>query len=430
MVKQASLVGDLASITGRKHAQESTLAFSVDGNAPRAVVYPGSYSEVGEVLRYATANRLAVTPWGAGTMMHLGNAPARYDIALSLSRLDAVVEHEAADLTTAFQGGLPLTALQKRLATTGQMVPFGPFPGSAATIGGILATAAYASARHTFGTPRDSVIGLRVVTPDGKLTRAGGNVVKNVAGYDLCKLYIGSLGTLGVIVEVTAKLAPLPEAQRRVALSCVDAAAACDFARELARRGLSLESVELLNPAAAKEMLRLSSGSRYTLALGLAGTHAAVERSAADVLSLARLTGATQLKASDSKRVTPVFTSLGSSAGELLSCRAAVLPTQLPSLIEALSTDDSSPAMVALPTIGILRVSWPAGSDAPVALRAFHLATTQLSANATIEHCPSDLRAKFDVFGPLPRSFDLMRRIKQQFDPNGVLSPGRFVGRL
>ena len=430
MVKRASLVGDLASITGRKHAQESTLAFSLDGNAPRAVVYPGSYAEVGEVLRYATANRLAVTPWGAGTMMHIGNAPARYDIGLSLSRLDAVVEHEAADLTATCQGGITLAAFQKHLATTGQMVPFGPFPGSSATIGGIIATAAYASTRHAFGTPRDSVIGLRVVTADGKLTRAGGNVVKNVAGYDLCKLYVGSLGTLGVLVEATVKLAPLPEAQRRLELSCVDAASACDFARDLTRRGLSLESVELLNTAAAKAMLGLNSGGTYTLALGLAGTLAAVERSAAGVLSLARLTGATQLKASDSKRVTPVFANLSSGGGEDLSCRAAVLPTQLPNLIEALSSNDSSAAMVALPTIGILRISWPAGSDIPAALRAFQLATTQLSANATIERCPSNLRAECDVFGPLPRSFDLMRRIKQQFDPNNVLSPGRFVGRL
>lgn len=430
MVKQASLVGDLASITGHKHAQESTLAYSVDSNAPRAVVHPGSYGEVGEVLRYATANRLAVTPWGGGTMMHIGNAPARYDIALSLSRLDAVVEHEAADLTATCQGGITLAALQKHLATTGQMIPFGPFPGSAATIGGILATAAYTSTRHAFGTPRDSVIGLRVVTADGKLTRAGGNVVKNVAGYDLCKLYIGSLGTLCVIVEVTAKLTPRPEAQRRLALSCVDAAAACDFARDLAKRGLSLESVELLNPAAAKAMLASKPGSSYMLALGLAGTLTAVERSTNEVLSLARLAGATQLKASDSKRVAPAFTSLGSNADEALICRAAVLPTQLPSLIEALSGNDARPAIVALPTIGVVRISWPSGSDVPAALRAFQVATARLSANATIERCPSDLRSEFDVFGPLPRSFDLMRRIKQQFDPNGVLSPGRFVGRL
>lgn len=430
MVKLASLVGDLASITGRKHAQESTLAFSIHGNAPQAVVYPGSYAEVSEVLRYATANRLAVIPWGSGAMMHIGNAPAQYDIALSLSRLDAVVEHEAADLTVTCQAGIPLAALQERLATTGQGVPLGPFPGSAPTIGGILAAAAYASTRHAFGTPRDSVIGLRVVTADGKLTRAGGNVVKNVAGYDLCKLYIGSLGTLGVIVESTVKLSPLPEAQRYLVFSCVDAPAACDFARDLTRRGLCIESIELLNTAAATAMLGDDSGGTCTLAIGLTGTLAAVDRSANDALSLARSGGVKQVRASVSRRAAPIFARLGSGSDAALTCRAAVLPTQLPSLIQALSSAGSTPSIVALPTIGTLRVSWPTGSDTPADLRAFQLVTAQACANITIERCPSDLRAGLDAFGALPRSFELMRRIKRQFDPDGILSPGRFVGRL
>src|SRR5436309_8830977 len=129
------------------------------------------------------------------------------------------------------------------------------------------------ASRHAYGTPRDFTIGMQVVTADGRITRAGGKVVKNVAGYDLCKLYTGSRGTLGVIVELTFKLAPQPRHEQREALAFDDAATACAFARELERQGMSVKAFTLLNRAATG----LPRGG-YVLAVDLAGTQAAVNR--------------------------------------------------------------------------------------------------------------------------------------------------------
>src|SRR3990172_741034 len=198
MAKQASVLRHLESIVGAKGLlpPERPDAFAVDGLTPQAAVAPASYEQAAEVMRYAHAEGLAVIPWGGGTHIHVGNLPRRYDIALSLSRLNAVVEHEPADLTTTVQAGMTLSELQGRLGAAGQLLPLDPPGGERATIGGILATNASGPWRHAFGGARDMTIGLRVVTAEGRITRAGGRVVKNVAGYDLCKLYIGSLGTL------------------------------------------------------------------------------------------------------------------------------------------------------------------------------------------------------------------------------------------
>src|SRR3990170_1856601 len=137
MVKQASVLADLESIVGRDHAGATQDSYQVDGLAPQVAVHPGSYEQVAEVLRYAHGRGLAVIPWGGGTHIHTGNVPRRYDIALSLSRLDQVIEHEPADLTVTCQAGITLTQLQRHLSASGQL-PLGPFPEAAATIGGLL----------------------------------------------------------------------------------------------------------------------------------------------------------------------------------------------------------------------------------------------------------------------------------------------------
>src|SRR3990170_2408640 len=279
MVRQASLTSELASLLGADAVlgEGARSAFGGDGVEPRAVVAPGSVEHIAETLRYAHRERLAVTPWGGGSHMHIGNLPARYDIALSLGRLDTVTEHEPADLTVTVQAGITLVALQEHLAGAGRVLPLGPFPDARATVGGVLAAAASGPWRHAYGTARDWTIGLRVITADGRITKAGGRVVKNVAGYDLCKLYIGSLGTLGVIVEATFKLAPLPRERRAALATFATAADACAFAAALRRRGLSVRSITLVR-----------DDGGYALALDIAGSPAAVERSWREIPDLAR----------------------------------------------------------------------------------------------------------------------------------------------
>ena len=444
MVKQASLVSHLEPIVGSEGVSpsEELSAFAVDGLTPLVAAAPSTYEQVAEVARYAHAEGLAVISWGGGTHMHIGNVPSRYDIALSLSRLDRVVEHEPADLTVTCQAGIALDQLQRHLGKHGQFVPLGlpagrhGLPrGEKATVGGILSANASGPSRHAYGAPRDFTIGLRVVIADGRVTKAGGRVVKNVAGYDLCKLYIGSLGTLGIIVEATFKLAPLPRAERTVIAAFRTPAQACAFSGELRRRGLALRAVQLLNAAAAslagQAAARLpAGGGSCALILDLAGTPQAIERSRREIGELAQGT-ADLSDAKDPTELSESISQLSSPAGAFLLCKAAVLPTQLPSLIDSLEAVSGPPRILGLPTIGVLYASWPHLDDAEEAIGRLRAATSAVGGSFVIEVCPLDLKRRLDVFpdvsGP---SFDLMRRIKQQFDPQGILSPGRHLGRL
>ena len=430
MVKQTALLSHLESIVGPEGLTREPSAFAVDGLTPLAAVAPATYEQIAEVVRYAHAEGLAVIPWGGGTHMHIGNIPARYDVALSLSRLDQVVEHEPADLTASCQAGITLNRLRDQLGTHGQFVPLDPLSREKATVGGVLAANISGPSRHAYGTPRDFTIGLRVVTADGHVTKTGGRVVKNVAGYDLCKLYIGSLGTLAVIVEATFKLAPLPREERTVLATFETAAHACTFAADLQRRGLVLRAVQLLNPAAASAASLPASDGLSALVLDLAGTPQAVERSVREIGELARGAAVDLSDVANSTKVCESVSRLSSPDSVVLLCKAMTLPTHLPSLIDSLESVDGPPRILTLPTIGVLHASWPHLDDAEETVGRLRAPTSGVGGSLVLEACPPDLKRRLDVFGEPPPSFDLMRRIKQQFDPKGVLSPGRQVGRL
>ena len=245
------------------------VTYAVDGLSPRIVVMPATPHEVAAVLETANASGAAVLPRGGGTQTALGMPPQRYDVALDLKRLNGVVEYEPADLTVTVEAGMRLSELQKLLGEKGQWLPLDPPLPDEATIGGVLATNVSGPARLRYGSSRDLVIGMTVALASGEVVKSGGRVVKNVAGYDLAKLHIGALGTLGVIVQAVFKVAPLPvqdvavmvpgdlEALGRLADALIDA--------RLALLGLVLS--------------KGAGETRWTLAARFAGGAAAVQRS-------------------------------------------------------------------------------------------------------------------------------------------------------
>jgi glycolate oxidase FAD binding subunit len=406
MVKQASLIDELEALAGAGNVSERRREeFAVDSVVPQAIVRPGSYEEVAGVLRYTDAGGLSVIPWGGGTMMGLGNTPRRYDIALCLSRLNAIVEHEPADLTVTCQAGISLDALREKMRESGQLAPLDPaLPGSA-TVGGALAANAFGAYSLAYGTARDFTIGLRVVTADGRITRAGGKVVKNVAGYDLCKLYIGSLGTLGVIVEATFKLRPLARAEQRMTFPFDSPDAACALANQAYRRGLGVVAMEV----------RITTGGRWLLAMHFSAMPAAVERSVREVEALAGSSGG------------PAQEDSVPGTLQALAVRFNTLPSALPALLTQLAALTKA-RLVAYPTLGVARASFAAADGA--LLQQLTQMAANSSATMLIEACPADLKQAIDVFGGPAGSSELMRRLKQEFDPRGTLSPGRFAGKL
>lgn len=207
-------LGGFAAAVSPVVVKDGSSERAVDDRVPSALVEPASVEQVQQTLAEASNDQLYVLPAGGGRHAHLGNVPIAYDIALSTADLSQILDHEPADMTATVESGVRMVDLQSELASHGQQLPLDPPGMELATIGGLLGADVSGPLRHAYGTARDWLIGIRVAHADGSVSKAGGRVVKNVSGYDMHKLYVGSLGSLGVIVEATFKLAALPRMGR------------------------------------------------------------------------------------------------------------------------------------------------------------------------------------------------------------------------
>ena len=211
-IKNVSLE-DLQKIVGEEHAREATEEDVVDGIAPAFVAEPGTVEEISELMKLASEGGLTAAPRGSGTKMDLGNPPRDLDLIVSTARMNEIIEHTPGDQVVRVQAGLKLQDLQEQLAGSDQMLGIDPPETRAgATIGGVVAANSSGPRRYSYGTVRDLIIGITVVLPDGTIAKAGGKVVKNVAGYDLGKVFTGAHGTLGVVASTTWRLHPVQAA--------------------------------------------------------------------------------------------------------------------------------------------------------------------------------------------------------------------------
>ena len=313
---------------------DDTGAFAVAGRSPSCVVSPASVAQVREALSFAHERRLAVVPCGNGTHLHVGSPPARYDLALSLRRLSRVLAHEAADMTVTVEAGASLAALNSTLAATGQWLPFDPPRRDRVTVGGLIAGDLNGPLRLSQGKVRDSLIGITVALADGAVVKAGGKVVKNVAGYDLAKLFTGSAGTLGVIVEATFKIRPRPEATRVVWLPADSLRAAAEVAAAITELAVAPLFLEIVDLAAATEAGLGSAG----VAVGLGGI---VEELEAQQAALSRLRDAPPrvLDDSEAARVGEWLSDFPRQSKAAVTARISLLPTELFAMLPRVATE-------------------------------------------------------------------------------------------
>ncbi len=289
-----SLRGRLQAIVGRERVEGAAraAAFAVDGILPELVVRPGTQDEVSQVVAACARAGAAMIPWGGGTAMGLGNAPARAQVVLCLDRLDRLVEWDPANLTVTAEAGMSLSALQEVISRDRAILPLDPPAAHRVTLGGLVAANQSGPARLLYGTVRDWLLGMRVVLPDGQRIHCGGRVIKNVSGYDMNKIFISSLGTLGIITEVTFKLLPVP-AQRGAVIGLFPGLAqAWAAAKRVQASFLLPEALDLLNPAAV-DLLAPTLGlpaapGTCALAAALAGSPETVERQARELTATVR----------------------------------------------------------------------------------------------------------------------------------------------
>jgi len=429
--------------------------YEVDGIRPAAAVFAKSAEEIADLLKFAGTEKLAIIPCGARTKLGIGLLPARYDIALDLSRMNKVLAYEPRDLTLGVEPGMRFSTLAMTLAGEKQFLPLNPPFFQRATIGGIIAADSASPLRHSYGGPRDFVLGLEFVTGDGAIAKSGGRVVKNVSGYDLHKLLIGSLGTLAVITRANFKTFPMPPEQVVFVAAFDGVAAALEFCRALERSPLGALQVDVISPDAAQIFAAHTEGEialpeqRWCVVVSAAGNAHVVERHRRELPAIAAQANASGLLAlGDTVQSMKVAAALLGRVREFPALalnadvaatvfRIAALSSTMPALAQRLSelaTEHATGTALVMRPHGLIYFAiLPMISDAAAFgklakfAEAVFRAADELGARARIEFAPVELKRAVNAWGATRPDCELMRRVKKVFDPGNVLSPGRFA---
>lgn len=379
-------------------------AEGVLGVEPALVAAPKDLAEAADVMRVAAEKGLAVVPRGAETRLDWGTPPRRCDLLVDTHRLGRLVEHTAGDLVAKAEAGLPMERLNESLAEHGQRLALDvPLPGS--TVGGTVASGAAGPLRTLYGTPRSLVIGLTVVRADGQVARSGGKVVKNVAGYDLGRLFSGSYGTLGLIVEATFRLHPIPAASAYVTCAVNGPEDAHDAVQSVLHSPVAPSAVEYIGPG--------------TVSVLLEGVPEGVAARAGQTQQLLGESSEISESAPDGWGRYPDGTTL------------IDISAPPPSLREVLTLLGPDTAVTWSGSgnghVGLAPEMSP--DDVADVLGRLRDVLSRHRGHAVVRYAPQEVRGEIDLWGPVP-ALALMRRVKDQFDPDHRLCPGRFVGGI
>ena len=406
--------------------------YAVDGIRPSVAVLATDISDVEQAMADASAADMAVVPHGGRTMQCLGMPPQRYDAALDLSRMNRVVDYEPEDFTITVEAGMTLSALQQQLAINGQFLPLDHPHFEQATLGGLTAVGRGGLRRNSFGGPRDWLIGMRMVQADGTAIKAGGKVVKNVSGYDLAKLFAGSLGTLGIIVELTFKLRPQPASDQIIAIAAPTFIDAQRAARAAAETAPFLNGCIALSADAAAEARALGARVLHeepTIVLRANGLESAATEVLSQALSAVREAGldGPERRTSEIVETWQAIADLElQTPKEHVRLRLGLPPANLVQAQVLLEEHLINPAQwIIAADSGLLFVSTPRVDADTIARLRRELGP--LRGRLTIESAPPELKSPANVWGPAGAGARLMHNIKKQFDPHATLNPGRFV---
>ena len=454
----------LPDIVGAAHVinDPAQLAFyEVDGMKPGAAVRPGSREEIAEIVKFAAAENMAVIPTGARTKLGMGLPPRRYDVALDMTRLDRVIAYDPADLTLSVEAGHSLSKLLGVLGDHRQFLPLLVPYFSRTTVGGTIAAGVDSPLRQYYGTARDYVLGMEYVTGEGVLAKSGGRVVKNVSGYDLHKLMIGSLGTLGVIVSVNFKTFPSALWTRGFVAMFNSAESAVEMRHRAARSALTPLTMEILSPRMAElfsseTATRIGSGAMSPNALsakhwaftsGYAGNEKVLARYEADYRWMAEELGAVNVTVLGDNTRPPAFSrkrefipiALSASPATTIM-KISVLPARMNEVLaEAQRAAESNSLEWAglARGVGVIYLALlPQARDEQSRTRVANAtndilaAATKLDGHATIPWAPSEWKSALKIWGFMRADFAEMQKVKKVFDPHGIMAPGRFVGGL
>jgi glycolate oxidase FAD binding subunit len=415
-----ALLGQLGVACGEEWVSPATGADAAAGGSPRYVARPSSTPEVAALLRVAAEHGLRVVSRGAGTKLGWGNPAERADLVIDLGRLDRILEYAPGDLVIRVEAGVPLGVLQDGCAPAGQMLGLDPLV-AGGTVGGTLATNASGPYRMRYGTCRDLLIGITVVRADGTVAHSGGKVVKNVAGYDLGKLYIGSFGTLGVITEAVFRLHPRPVARAVAAVELTDPAAAGAAAQRVRASQLAVSAIEVNRPDPTGPL------TVAALVEGPGDIPARASRTAELLGPAATVTAQPALP-----EPLPHWWGTAPWPAGGTGIKLAVRLSRLPGLLAALGHHGTGLPIAVRGSLGagVLYAGLPADTPPDAVIDLVRALRTEVPpGDGSVVVLCSPVVAGLDRWGPA-NGLDLMRRVKHAFDPDRRLAPGRLVGGI
>jgi len=443
------LLRDLTSICGGDHVIEDALKlrrYAIDDVVPRAAVSPGTPAEVAAVLKFAHHHDVVVVPAGGFTHQGTGAIPDAVDILLRTDRLTAVEHYDPGDLTIGIGAGATLAEVERIIAPNRQLLPLdAPLPESC-TVGGALAVAAHGPLKHAYGGVRDFCTGIRYVTVDGKLAKAGARVVKNVAGYDMMKLLIGSFGTLAVITGASFKVYPAPRQTRTFIASFAGLPEVVRFRDQVLASPLSPMCLELVSPHAHRLLAGDSNqdDDSWRVLLRAAGSDAVLARYRTELATWRLPPSAaaarevsgeveTQLWRHVGNWPHAVFEAARNSALVRLDLPLQAVEPALAAAEQAATDNDFLFAAVGRIGAGSLLLAFlPITPDPPAAMHYANAVSAlrgalPRDASAIVLRCPLEAKRHFSVWGSTPNDLGAMRAIRDAFDERHILNRGRFL---
>ncbi len=373
-------------------------------------ITPSDFQDAAAALAEATERRRSVRIVGGATKQGWGMPGTAAEVELRSAGLDRTLEHNPGDLTAIFEAGVPLTRLQAELAQHGQMLAIDPPPLEGATIGGVFATADSGPLRHRYGQPRDLVLGITVALSDGTIAKAGSKVIKNVAGYDLAKLFTGSFGTLGMILSLSVRLHPRPTDTVTAVGSAVDPVMLGSAALALARAPLELEALDVAWSAGGGSVLAQAAGAQ-------------ARHRGAEIARQLEAAGLVSVEVVDDDAALWSRQRAGQRSSTRAIARVGCRPSELPQLFAL--TERLGGALVGRVAAGSCYIELD-----PAGIAGLREALGD-GAVAVVLDLPTALRGTIDVWGPADdAALALMRRVKQRFDPSTICNPGVFVGGI
>ncbi|MBM4340750.1 MAG: FAD-binding oxidoreductase [Deltaproteobacteria bacterium] len=454
MPKIEKLILRLKEIVGEENIvkdPDKLKPFAIDGKKPKVVASPGTIAEVSKIVSYAGEQNLSIFPMGNGSKMGIGGIPKKADILLHTTRLNRITDCDCDNLTLSAECGITLDEVQKRLAQEGKgyFLPLDPSFTEKATLGGIVATNSSGPKRLLYGTARDLIIGTKAVFPNGDLVVSGGKTVKNVSGYDMCKLLIGSYGTLGILCEITFKLLPLPEKSATLLFSYTTLEGAVQFGQDILRSQYLPSSIEILNGSAVRRIRSLAGQQGdYLVAIGLEGVAESIDRQVSEMgeragKKAALGTTVLQSEAHSSfwKTVRDFPKGLVDEGFQFISFKSNMLISRCGEVMgqyEKIAKDSGLDcALVCHSGNGVLYSYILTGKNLRSKkesllglIKEFSSVAAKNEGDLVVETSSSDIKKRIDVWGEPKSDYEIMRRLKQEIDPKGIFNPGRFVGGI